>query len=181
MRLSRLAAKALRIGATGFGGPMALIGLIENHFVEEGGEVTPEDFAEGVAVGQVLPGPVAVDCMTHIGYRLRGVVGALVGTVALILPATLLMLVVTPVYLLYGEVPQVSGFFKGVAPVVVAIILSTGWRMGKKAVADLGAGAIAALALAGALLGANPALIILVAGLLGMVLCGRRAADRKGD
>jgi hypothetical protein len=69
MRLTDLGARFLRIRSTGFGGPMALLGLMQQQLVERSDEVTPDDFADGVAVGQMLPGPVAVGCATFLGHR----------------------------------------------------------------------------------------------------------------
>jgi len=173
MRLSTLAAEFLRIGATGFGGPMALIGLMQRRLVKEDGGVDAEDLAEGVAIGQMLPGPVAVDCATHIGYRVRGLLGAAVSTGALILPAFALMLVIAPLYLRYGRVPQVEGFFSGVAPAVVAVILAAAWRLGRKFITDSGAAVIGGLVLVGGLMRVSPILLIVAAGLLGVLIRGR--------
>ena len=174
-----MAAAFLRIGATGFGGPMALIGLMHRRLVEKSGEVSEEDFAEGVAIGQVLPGPVAVDCATHIGYRLRGIPGAVVSTGALILPAFALMLVLAPLYLKHGHMPQIGGFFQGVGPAVVAVMLAAAWRLGGRFVTDWRTACIAVAVGAGAVVGAHPILLILAAGLLG-VLISRPAAKESG-
>lgn len=157
---------------------MALIGLIQHHFVDKEAVVSSEDFAEGVAIGQILPGPVAVDCATHISYRLRGLLGAVVGTGSLILPSFLMMLVVTPLYLRYGEVPQVAGFFKGVAPAVVAVIVVSAARLGGKFVTDYASAVVAGLAVVAAALKVSPIAIILVAGVLGLFLAPR---SRRGD
>jgi len=182
IKLTTLAARFLRIGATGFGGPMALMGLMQNLLVEKTGEVEADDLAEGIAIGQILPGPVAVDCATHLGYRLRGFIGALVSTGSLVLPAFLLMLVVTPLYLRYGKVPQVAGFFRGVGPAVVAVILAAAWRLGKKFIADYGAGAIAVLACVSTLFKLNPVFTILIAGGLGILVRARaRPPEREQE
>jgi len=175
MRLHTLAAKFLRIGATGFGGPMALIGLMQQQLAQDDGPVSPDEFAEGVAIGQMLPGPVAVDCATHIGYRLRGLVGSLISTGALLLPAFALMLVAAPLYLRYGQLPQVAGFFKGVGPAVVAVIMAAAWRLGRKFIIDKAAAFITLVVAAGAIGGVNPILLILAAGLLGIALRGHKA------
>lgn len=169
MKLTTLATHFLRMGATGFGGAMVLIGLMQRDLVEKEKVVTPELFGEGVAVGQILPGPVAVNCAGYLGFRLRGILGAVVTVTALILPPFLLMLVLTPLYLKHGTVPQVAGFFKGVAPAVVAVILATGWRMGSKFVANRAAAFIAVLVGAGAVLKASPLLLVIGAGVLGML------------
>jgi chromate transporter len=165
------------MGATGFGGAMVLIGLMQRDLVEKEQVVSPELFGEGVAVGQILPGPVAVNCAGYLGFRLRGLLGALVTVVCLILPPFLLMLILTPLYLAHGTVPQVAGFFKGVTPAVVAVILATGWRMGGKFVKGWTAGAIAVLVAAGAISKLSPLLLVLGAGLLGMVFRWPKKAE----
>lgn len=179
VKLTTMAIEFLRIGATGFGGPMALIGLMHRRLVEKSGQVTEDDFAEGVAIGQVLPGPVAVDCATHIGYRLRGLAGAAVSTGAIVLPAFALMLVLTPLYLAHGHVPQVGGFFSGVGPAVVAVILTAAWRLAPRFITGWKTACIALAVGAGALAGAHPILLILAAGLVGVLT--HRPGGEEGD
>lgn len=169
MRLRSMAVTFLHIGATGFGGPMALVGLMHRRLVETGA-VSEETFSEGLALGQMLPGPVAVGCATYLGYRLHGVLGATVAAGCLLLPAFLLMLALSPLYLRFGTVPQVGGFFRGVAPAVIAVILAAGWRMGRKVLKDWRSLAVATAILVGALLRANPALLVIAGGALGMLL-----------
>jgi len=130
--LKRVFSQFLYIGATAFGGPLALIGLMEERLVEKKKMVSDEQFSEAVALGQTLPGPVAVDAATHIGYCLRGFLGAVSATLGIILPAFLIMLVLAPAYLKLGGLPQVEAFFQGARAAVVAIILAVCWRMGKK-------------------------------------------------
>ena len=170
MRLTQLGARFLRIGSTGFGGPMALLGLMQQQLVERSDEVTQDDFADGVAVGQILPGPVAVGCATFLGYRLRGLPGAVIATGALILPSFVLMLIIAPLYLKHGQVPVVSGFFLGVAPAVIAIIAFAGWRLGKSFITDWRAAVVATLVAAAAIFKAPPVLLILLGGVLGLLL-----------
>lgn len=158
---------------------MALIGMIHRRLVETGA-VSEETFAEGVALGQILPGPVALDCATHIGHRLRGWLGAVVCAGGMMAPPTLLMLILTPLYLRFGRVPVLGGFFAGVAPAVVAVILATGWRMGRRSLREWRGGLIAALAAGGVLLKVNPALLIVLGGLLGMLLMPRSGQPAGG-
>jgi chromate transporter len=175
MNLRRLALHFLRIGATGFGGPMALIGLMQDRLVEKEQAIKAEEFSEGVALGQVLPGPIAVDCATYIGYRLRGFWGALVTTGALVLPAFVAMLILTPIYLRYGTVPHLTGFFKGVGAGVVAVIVAACVRLGQRGLrAPARRGTvlrlvIAIAALVGGVAQAQPILLILGAGALGLL------------
>jgi chromate transporter len=177
MRLRTLAARFLRVGAMGFGGPMALIGLIHEQVVEKHHDVSEEEFSTGVALGQILPGPVAIDAAVYLGHRLRGFWGACVTAGSMILPAFLLMLVLTPLYLKYGHVPQVSGFFKGVAPAIIAVILMAGYNMAQKFKFTFGAVLIAIVAGAGMIMKVNPILFILLAGLAGIALRGGRQRE----
>lgn len=174
MRLRTLAARFLRVGAMGFGGPMALVGLIHEQMVEKHQDVTEEDFSTGLALGQILPGPVAVDCAIYLGHRLRGFAGACVSAGAMILPPFLLMLVLTPLYLQYGRVPQVAGFFQGVGPAIIAIILMAGYNMAQKFKFTPGSILITVVAGAGIVFKVSPVLLILLAGLAGIALRGGR-------
>jgi chromate transporter len=170
----------VRIGMTGFGGAMALLAMVQERAIERRKVATPEEFAEGVALGQLLPGPIVVDAVAYLGYRLRGVIGAVVAAGALILPAFLIMLVLTPLYLAYGAVPQVAGVFKGISGAVVAIILAAVWRMGQKSITDAKSALVAAVAMAALVfLGAPAWLIVLLAGALGILLFRPKAEVPK--
>jgi chromate transporter len=139
--------------------------------------VTQEEFDEAVMVGQIMPGPIAVDAITHIGYKLRGWPGAIVSWFAFILPSFLLMLVLTLVYMRYGGVPQFVGLFKGLGAGVVAVIAAAAWRMGRPHLKDVRTGGLMLAALlALLLLKANVVLLVLLAGLAGMALF-RRPSD----
>jgi len=142
----------LRIGATGFGGPMALVSLLQQEFVERRRTVTSEEFAEGVAIGGILPGPIAIDAAVYIGYRLRGWLGALSAAVGLVLPPFVLLLVLTPLYFRLGRLPETEGFLAGVRPAVVAVIAAAAWRLGKRGLAELPALSIGAFVLVASLL-----------------------------
>lgn len=171
VRLTQMAGVLLKVGATGFGGAMPMLALVHAEYVEKRRWVSQEEFDEAVMVGQIMPGPIAVDAVTHMGYRLRGWPGAIVSVVSFILPSFLLMLALTLLYVRYGSVPQVSGAFKGLGAAVVAIVLSAAWRMGKPHLKDprsaaLMLGALLALQL----LHANVVLLVILAGLAGMTL-----------
>jgi chromate transporter len=137
LSLAKFFAVVVRVGATGFGGPMALISMLQQHLVERRKAVTNDEFSEGVAIGQVLPGPIAVDAAIHCGYRLHGWLGAVAGAIGLVLPPFLIMLVLTPLYFhCCGRVPDVQGFFAGVRPAVAAAIVAATVRLGKRGIRD---------------------------------------------
>lgn len=179
MTLAQLTGRFLRIGAMGFGGPMALIGLMQDRLVEKDEAVTADDFAAGVALGQTLPGPVALGCATYVGYRLRGFIGACASSGAMILPPFVLMLLLTPLYFQYGQVPQVAGFFKGVSPAIIAVIIMAGINMIGKMKLEALSVAIMVLAAAGVVCGVGPVWLMLGAGLVGMLV--RRPRKEGAD
>jgi chromate transporter len=160
-----------RVGATGFGGAMAMLGVIQVEAVQKRHWVTPQVFADGVTLGQVLPGPIAVDTVAYLGYRLHGWPGAILSVIAFILPSFLLVLALTLAYLQYGSLPQVSGVFKGIGAAVVALVLAAAYRMGTNAVKDLwSALLLVGAAVALAVFQVNIVLIVVVAGLAGFLL-----------
>ncbi|NCO35542.1 MAG: hypothetical protein AUJ92_21340 [Armatimonadetes bacterium CG2_30_59_28] len=170
----------LRIGSTGFGGMAALLAMVHEQVVERRKWISDEEFAEATAIGQVLPGPIVVDAVTHIGYRLRRWTGAVVSASALILPAFLLMLALTPLYLHFGDVPRMQGVFLGIGAVVPALIAAAGWRIGRSTCTS--ARSIVIMVAAFVLLAfyrVDPILIVLASGLAGLVL-RRGAAEESG-
>ena len=124
----------LKIGSTAFGGFMALVSVIENIIVERRKLLTHEDMLDGISLASILPGPVAANVVSYVGYRLRGGWGALVTTTAVLFPSFLLVVGLTIFYLQVGEVPAVNKVFAGFIPAVVAIIISAATRMSKKAI-----------------------------------------------
>lgn len=169
--LLQLAGVLLKVGSTGFGGAMPMLALIHTEYVEKRRWISQEEFDEAVMVGQIMPGPIAVDAITHMGYRLRGWPGAIVSWISFILPSFLLMLALTLLYVQYGGIPQVSGIFKGLGAAVVAVIISAAWRMGKPHLKDVrSATLMAAAMLALLLLQVNVVLLVVLAGLAGIAL-----------
>lgn len=124
----------LKVGSTAFGGFMALISVVENLIVGRRKLLTHEDMLDGISLASVLPGPVATNVVAYVGYRLRGGFGALVSTVAVLLPSFILVVGLTIVYLQVGELPAVSKAFAGFIPAVAAIIINAAIRMTQKAI-----------------------------------------------
>lgn len=142
----------LKIGSTAFGGFMALISIVQHYAVDRKKLLSPEDMLDGVSLATILPGPVAVNVVAYVGYRVRGVKGALASASAVILPAFLLLLGLSYGYFRFGQIPAVGRFFQGIVPAVAAIIFVAAWNMGVKAVRGR-IEAVLALAAAGLLFG----------------------------
>ncbi|VGO21235.1 putative chromate transport protein [Pontiella sulfatireligans] len=111
---------------------MSLVSMIESQVVERRKWLSSEDMLDGVALASLLPGPMAVNTVAYVGYRLRGGLGALVSAVAVLLPTVLFMMVLADLYFRFGTLPQVERVFFGILPAVAAIVLSVCLKMGTK-------------------------------------------------
>jgi chromate transporter len=130
--LSRLVAYFLRLGTTGFGGPIALVGYMQRDLVEERGWVSTEDYFEGLAFSQLSPGPLAAQLANYIGWVNSGTLGATLTGVAFILPSLLMVLGLAAVYVHFGQLVWIQGMFYGIGAAVSAIIVRSAWRLIRK-------------------------------------------------
>ena len=109
-----------KIGLFTFGGGYAMIPIFEREFVHDRGWITSEDMLNYVAISQSTPGVIAVNMATFIGYRRRGFLGALVATVAIVLPAFIIILLIATVFDDLTAYPVVQNVFRGIRPAVAA-------------------------------------------------------------
>jgi chromate transporter len=131
-----LAINFLKIGATSFGGFLAMVSVVQDQMVNRDKTIRNELMLDGISLASVLPGPLAVNVVTYIGYHLNGIRGALISMMAVILPSFLLVLALSWSYFEYGTLPLVDNIFSGIMPAVVAIIIIVAIRMAKKSVTD---------------------------------------------
>ena len=123
-----------KIACTSFGGFMAMISVVEREVVAQRKLVRHEDMLDGISLASILPGPVAVNLVVYVGYRLRGGMGALVSALGAVLPSFVFIVLLSLAYFRWGQVPAVSKLFMGFIPAVTAIIVNTAWNMSRKAV-----------------------------------------------
>lgn len=101
-----------KIGLFGFGGGLAILSLIQ-HEVESNGWLTQSEFVDIVAVSQVTPGPIGINCATYVGYTATSSVwGSVVATSAIVLPSLVIMLLLCKIYFLMSTRFQNSTYFK---------------------------------------------------------------------
>lgn len=159
-----------RIACTSFGGYMAMISVVQNVIVERKKLMTHADMLDGISLASILPGPVAVNLVAYVGYRLRGGLGAFVCVIAAVLPSFVFIMILSVAYFRYGQLPAVSKLFMGFIPAVTAIIVAAAWNMGRKAVPGVREGVLM-VAAGAALYGIggvwSTLLIILFAGVAG--------------
>jgi len=122
--LVKLCVTFFTIGLVFFGGGFVLVPVLHQTLVEKLGWLSPQEFIDGVAISNLTPGPISV-LATFAGYRLRGIAGALVATVALYLPAVGLMLVLCHQYERLKDRKETQAFLTGVIPAVIGLVLST--------------------------------------------------------
>jgi chromate transporter len=121
------------IGVMTFGGGLAMIPAIDHMVVTEQEWLDPKAFADAIALGQITPGPVAI-CATFIGYRVAGLAGALVATVAMFAPATGLALVAGHSIDRFRSSPLVEGMLRALAPAVIGMLGAATFSLGRAAV-----------------------------------------------
>jgi chromate transporter len=168
-RLWELARIFLKLGTIGFGGPQAHIAMENDEAVVRRQWLTPDQFAEGLAMCEMLPGPASTQLGIYIGYVRAGQWGALVAGICFIAPAFLIVLLLSWGYFRWQGVPQLDSLFLGVSPVVVAIILAFCWKLGKKTWRDgLGVGIAIATFLTTLLTPLTVLLQFILAGLVGV-------------
>lgn len=131
----RLFTTFFRIGAFTFGGGWAMISLLERDIVNSQRWFTKEEFLDNLAISQSLPGILAVNMAIAVGYKMRGIPGAIVATLGTILPSFLIILSIA-IFLTPETIQQnhvLSSLFKGIRPAVVALILSPVFTTAKSA------------------------------------------------
>lgn len=128
----RLALVCLKVGTVVFGGGMSMIPLMEQDVVNRYHWLTPQEFMDAVALGQMTPGPLLVS-VTFIGYKIGGPFSATVATFCIFLPSCLLTILVTHQLVRLRHNVYVRGFLGGVKPAVVGLLLSAGVHFGRSA------------------------------------------------
>jgi chromate transporter len=134
--LAEIAATFFIIGATGFGGGMAIVALIERRCVLEKKWLGHDEFMHGLAFGQIL-GPFSLNCCTFVGSYLRGPFGGIVAATSFIAPSFLLVSALSLLYFRFHEVPQLKAALLGSNPIVIALILVAGMGMAKRKAAGI--------------------------------------------
>ena len=132
--LRQLTLYMLKLGAVGFGGPVALIGYMHRNLVDERQWISEADYKDGLALAQLAPGPLAAQLAIYLGYVHYGVLGASLVGAAFVLPSFLMVLGIGWVYVLYGGLSWMQSVFYAVGASVIGIIAVSAYRLTKKTV-----------------------------------------------
>ena len=166
-----LAGLFLRIACASFGGYMTMISLVQDAVVARRKWLSSQDVLDGLSLASILPGPLAINVVAYVGYRLRGVAGAAVCVCAAVLPAFGLMVGLATLYFRWGHLPQLDRVFVGVTPAVAAVVLAAGWKMWRSTVTGWREALLAGVAAAALMLVSS--VMASLAVIVGSALLGR--------
>jgi chromate transporter len=121
----------LRLGALGFGGPIALAGSMQRDLVDRRRWISKHDYLEGLALAQLSPGPLAAQLAMYIGWLRGGAGGAAAVGAAFVLPSFVMVLVLAWAYLRYDGLPWMAGAFYGIGAAVIAIIARSAAKLAR--------------------------------------------------
>lgn len=128
-QLGQLAASLFKVGAVAFGSGMAIISVMQAEVVQAHGWVSQREFLDGLALGQITPGPILITA-TFIGYKLGGVMGAALATFAIFSPSIAMTLVFTEVFGRIKHIKRVRGALAGVVAAFVGLLAATLVQLG---------------------------------------------------
>jgi chromate transporter len=123
----------LKLGTIGFGGPAATIALMEDEIVRRRRWISREDFLDLLGAANVIPGPNSTELAIFIGYRRAGWRGLLLAGIGFILPAAVIVTILSWIYTRFGTLPQAHALLYGVKPVILAVVVQALWGLSRSA------------------------------------------------
>ena len=133
--LWELGAFFFKVGAFSFGGGLSMLAFIEEQVVNQFGWLTPREFVDGLALGQLTPGPILM-LAAFIGFKLAGVTGAAVAACSIFLPSFLMMLSILPLLRKMKDLQWLKAFMRGVGPAVIGALAVSLVQMAPHAAPD---------------------------------------------
>ncbi|MFY9460802.1 MAG: chromate transporter [Pseudomonadota bacterium] len=124
----------LKLGAIGFGGPVALVGYMHRDLVEQRRWITESDYKEGIALAQLAPGPMAAQTAIYLGYVHYRILGATLVGLAFVIPSFLMVVALGWAYIRFGGLSWMQAVFYGVGAAVIGIIAISAHKLTTKSV-----------------------------------------------
>ncbi|MBE6018945.1 MAG: chromate transporter [Clostridiales bacterium] len=168
-----------KLGAFTIGGGIAMLPLLQNTLIEEKKWFTKEEFVDIVAVCQSLPGVVAVNMATYVGFKKKGLIGSIVSTIGVVIPSFVLILIIARGITALGDNGTVMGAMAGLRAAALGMVAVALIQLAPSALKNIWAILAAATAFVLiALLNVNTAYVILLFAVLGIIvtLAGSRKA-----
>ena len=132
--IAQLTGYFLKLGSIGFGGPVALVGYMYRDLVESRRWISEEDYREGLALAQLMPGPLAAQLAMYLGYVHYRIVGATLVGMAFVLPSFLMVVALGWAYVRFGGLTWMQSVFYGVGAAVIGIIAISAHKLTTKSV-----------------------------------------------
>ncbi len=176
-----------KIGCFTFGGGYAMVPLMEEAVIDKKKWIKREEIVDLFAVSQSIPGAIAINTSTLIGYKIAGNKGALLATLGVVLPSFIVITVIASFFALFQDLKTVKAAFMGIRPAVVALILVTAVSMAKVVVKDIfGVVIMLTTVVLVVFLRVNPIVVIIGGGILGIAFyrlkyCKGQTAERKDN
>ena len=162
----------LKIGTFTFGGGIVIIPMIENEVVNNYSWLTKAEFIDAVTLGQITPGPVIISA-TFIGYKVCGIVGAIIATASVILPSFIMICLATEAIKKFRENKILANFLRGARVAVIGMVFDAGVSIGRSSLVDLKTFLIASASIICLFkYKINPIWVLLGAGMVGLVWGG---------
>ncbi len=178
--LWNLFAAFARIGGFTFGGGYAMLPMLQKEVVEKHQWATEDEVLDYFAIGQCTPGIIFVNTATFIGYKQKGVAGAIAATVGSVFPSVCIVMFIAAVLNNFAELAVVQHAFAGIRVVVSVLILNAVMGLKKKSIVDKVCVAIALAAFAASVfLDVSPVIVVIAAAVLGIALSYGKGAKAK--
>lgn len=169
--LVKLFISFFKIGAFSFGGGYAMLPLIKEEIIGVHGWLTNAEFIDIVAVSEMTPGPIAINSATFLGFKVSGILGSIVATVAVILPSFIIMSIIIHFLNKFKNSPYSDWFFIGIRPIVLGLVASAAVSVAMDAFIDIKSILICiSLFYLVTFKKLNPILAIILAGITGVIL-----------
>ena len=166
-----------RIGGFTFGGGYAMLPMLQKEVVEKYKWVTEDEVLDYYAIGQCTPGIIMVNTATFVGYKQKGIPGAIAGTIGAVFPSVCIVMFIAAVLDNFAELTVVQHAFAGIRVVVSVLIINAVRGLRKKSIVDKICVGIALAAFAVSVFAdISPVIVVVAAAILGIaVSCGREA------
>jgi chromate transporter len=160
-----------KIGAFTIGGGYAMIPIIQKEVVDNKNWMENEEFLDAIAVTNSLPGPLAINSATFVGYKTAGISGAFAAALGAVMPSFLIILTIAIFFSSFSNNPLLESVFAGVRPAVVALIAYALVKLAKSAGITKINIALGLIALAAILfIKLHPIFVVILAGIAGMFI-----------
>ncbi len=168
-----------RIGGFTFGGGYAMLPMLQKEVVNERHWATDEELMDYYAIGQCTPGIIAVNTATFVGYKNRGIPGAIMATLGVIAPSLVIIMVIAAFISNFMALSFVSSAFAGIRACVFVLIASAVVKLAKKSLIDKGTISIAiGVFLMSLFTSVSPAILVIAAGIIGIILKGGKGEKK---